>query len=84
MATQQLHTYCAMCVSHCDVVATVEDGLLKQVHTDPNHPNGCICLKGSAAPEIVYSPDHLRYPMRRPCPRESRIRVVSASPGMSR
>ena len=26
MATQQMHTYCAMCVSRCGVLATVEDG----------------------------------------------------------
>jgi anaerobic selenocysteine-containing dehydrogenase len=69
MTIQQLHTYCAMCVSRCGVVATVEDGLLKQVHADPEHPNGCICVKGSAAPEIVYSPDRLQYPMRRTRPK---------------
>ena len=69
MAIQQLHTYCAMCVSRCGVVATVEDGLLKQVRADPPHPNGCICVKGAAAPEIVYSPDRLRYPMRRTRPK---------------
>ena len=65
MAIQQIHTYCAMCVSRCGVVATVEDGVFKQVHTDPEHPNGCICVKGTAAPEIVYSPDRLHYPMVR-------------------
>jgi anaerobic selenocysteine-containing dehydrogenase len=69
MAIEQLHTYCAMCVSRCGVVASVEDGVLKQVHADPAHPNGCICVKGSAAPEIVYSPDRLQYPMRRTRPK---------------
>jgi anaerobic selenocysteine-containing dehydrogenase len=57
MAIQQMHTYCAMCVSRCGVVATVEDGFLKQVRADPEHPNGCRCVKGAAAPEIVYSSD---------------------------
>ena len=69
MANLRLHTYCAMCTSRCGVVATVEDGILKQVHADPEHPNGCICVKGSAAPEIVYSPDRLQYPMRRTRPK---------------
>jgi anaerobic selenocysteine-containing dehydrogenase len=69
MAIQQLHTYCAMCISRCGVVATVEDGRLTKVNADPGHPNGCICVKGTAAPEIVYSPDRLRFPMKRTRPK---------------
>jgi anaerobic selenocysteine-containing dehydrogenase len=69
MTTQQLHTYCAMCISRCGVVATIEDGRLTQVNADPDHPNGCICVKGTAAPEIVYSPDRLLYPMKRTRPK---------------
>ena len=51
------------------VVATVEDGKLTQVNADPAHPNGCICVKGAAAPEIVYSPDRMQYPMVRTRPK---------------
>ena len=69
MAIKQLHTYCAMCVSSCGVLATVEDDIFTQVNTDPEHPNGCICVKGTAAPEIVYSPDRLQYPMKRTRPK---------------
>ena len=69
MAIEQLHTYCAMCISRCGVVATVEDGRLTKVSADPAHPNGCICVKGTAAPEIVYSPDRLRSPMKRTRPK---------------
>src|SRR5262245_27292829 len=69
MTTQQLHTYCAMCTSHCGVVATVADGILQKVNADPAHPNGCICVKGVSAPEIVYAPDRLHYPMRRTRPK---------------
>ena len=58
-----------MCISRCGVVATVEDGRLTQVNADPAHPNGCICVKGTAAPEIVYSPDRLRMPMKRTRPK---------------
>jgi len=56
MATEQFHTYCAICISRCCVVATGEDGRLTKVNADPAHPNGCIRAKGTAAPEIVYSP----------------------------
>ncbi|HEY7648253.1 MAG TPA: molybdopterin-dependent oxidoreductase, partial [Methylomirabilota bacterium] len=72
MATRQVQTYCAMCVSRCGVLATVEDGRLTKVAADPAHPNGCICVKGTAAPEIVYSPDRLQYPMRRTHPKGDR------------
>ncbi len=72
MAIQQMHTYCAMCVSRCGVLATVEDGRLTKVTVDPEHPNGCICVKGTAAPEIVYSPDRLQYPMIRTHPKGER------------
>jgi anaerobic selenocysteine-containing dehydrogenase len=65
IAIEYLHTYCAMCTSRCGVVATVEDGRLTQVHADPDHPNGCICVKGTAAPDIVYSPDRLKNPLVR-------------------
>ena len=72
MAIEQMHTYCAMCVSHCGVMATVEDGIFTNVQPDPEHPNGCICVKGTAAPEIVYSPDRLQYPMKRTRPKGDR------------
>lgn len=69
MAVERIHTYCAQSKSRCGVVCTVEDGVLKKVEADPEHPNACICVKGTAAPEIVYSPDRLRYPMRRTRPK---------------
>ena len=69
MAIEQHHTYCAMCISRCGVIATVDDGVLKSVNADSAHPNGCICVKGTAAPEIVYSPDRLQFPMKRTRPK---------------
>lgn len=69
IVTQRIHTYCAMCTSRCGVLATVDDGVLTQVNADPDHPNGCICVKGTAAPEIVYSSDRLLHPMMRTRPK---------------
>jgi len=54
-----------MCTSRCGVIATVENGRLTAVNADPEHPNGCICVKGAAAPDIVYSPDRVQYPLLR-------------------
>ena len=69
MVVDTIRTYCAMCTSRCGVVATVEDGVFTRVQADPAHPNGCICMKGAAAPEMVYSPDRLRHPMKRTRPK---------------
>ena len=67
--SKKVHTYCAMCTSRCGVIASVQDGILTQVNADPAHPNSCICVKGTAAPEIVYSADRLRYPVVRTTPK---------------
>jgi anaerobic selenocysteine-containing dehydrogenase len=69
MATEKIHTYCPMCVAQCGVIAVVEDGRFTKVRPDPEHPNGGICIKGSAAPELVYAPDRLKYPMKRTRPK---------------
>jgi anaerobic selenocysteine-containing dehydrogenase len=69
MATETIHTYCPMCVAQCGVVAIVEDGRLTKIKPDSDHPNGGICIKGSAAPEVVYSADRLRQPMKRTRPK---------------
>ena len=69
MAVETIHTYCAMCTSRCGVIATIEDNVFTKVTADPDHPNGCICMKGAAAPEMVYSPDRLRQPMKRTRPK---------------
>src|SRR5262245_41426295 len=69
MPIEKFHSYCAMCTSRCGVIATVVDGRLAQVNADPDHPNGCICVKGSAAPEIVYSPDRIQFPLVRSRPK---------------
>jgi anaerobic selenocysteine-containing dehydrogenase len=58
-----------MCTSRCGVIATVEDGKLIAVNADSQHPNGCICVKGAAAPDIVYSPDRVPYPLLRSRPK---------------
>jgi anaerobic selenocysteine-containing dehydrogenase len=69
MPIEKIHTYCPMCIAQCGVIATVENGRFTKVTPDSEHPNGGICIKGSAAPEIVYSPDRLRHPMKRTRPK---------------
>jgi anaerobic selenocysteine-containing dehydrogenase len=62
--------YCALCTAHCATITTVENGRAVRLDADPNHPNGgVICIKGKAAPELLYHPDRLNYPLRRTRPK---------------
>lgn len=56
IATQELHTYCAMCTSRCGVLATVEDGLLTKVNADAAHPNECAWLVSSVVKTTLPPP----------------------------
>ncbi|MGE3289538.1 MAG: molybdopterin-dependent oxidoreductase [Pseudonocardia sp.] len=68
--TMSVPTYCALCVSRCGARATVTDGRFVALKPDPSHPTGrALCVKGKAAPELVYHPDRLRHPLRRTRPK---------------
>jgi anaerobic selenocysteine-containing dehydrogenase len=71
--------YCALCTAHCATVASVEDGRVTRLEPDHDHPNGGVmCIKGKAAPELVYHPDRLDYPLKRTRPKSA------ADPGWQR
>jgi anaerobic selenocysteine-containing dehydrogenase len=62
--------YCALCTAHCATVATVTDGKVVRLDADFDHPNGgVLCVKGKAAPELVYHPDRLNFPLKRTRPK---------------
>jgi anaerobic selenocysteine-containing dehydrogenase len=62
--------YCPQCVSRCGIASVVEDGQLVDVEADRCHPTGgAVCVKGRAAPELVYAPERLLTPMRRTRPK---------------
>jgi cysteine desulfurase NifS len=64
-------TLCGICPAACWVEVAVEDGVLTDIRADPDHPLGMICRRGEHAPEIVYSQDRLRTPLRRVGPKGS-------------
>ncbi len=71
--------FCALCVSKCGSTAVVEDGRFVALEPNPSHPTGqALCAKGRAAPELVYHPDRLLYPLRRTNPKGA------ADPGWER
>ena len=62
--------YCALCTAHCATVAAVSHGRVVRLDPDPDHPNGgVICIKGRAAPDLVYHPERLNYPLMRTRPK---------------
>lgn len=62
--------YCALCISRCGAIARIENGRFVSLAPDPSHPTGkALCAKGRAAPELVYHPGRLQYPMRRTRPK---------------
>ncbi len=71
---QTSHTvrgFCALCTAHCASIATVADGKVVRLEADNDHPNGGVfCLKGKAAPELVYHSDRLNYPLKRTRPKD--------------
>ena len=70
MTVRRIPGFCALCRSRCGCISVVEDGRLVAVEPDPSHPTGHnLCVKGRAAPELVYAPDRLLYPMRRTRPK---------------
>ncbi len=72
-------SYCAQCRSRCGVTAEVEDGRLVGIEADRGHPSGHkICPKGRAAPELVYAPERLLWPLQRTNPKGA------ADPGWQR
>jgi anaerobic selenocysteine-containing dehydrogenase len=62
--------YCALCTARCATIATVENGKVTRLDPDPDHPNGGVmCIKGKAAPELLYHPERLNYPLKRTRPK---------------
>lgn len=57
MAVSRIPTYCALCISRCGCLASVE--------------NGAICVKAKTAPEFVHHPDRLTTPLLRTAPKGS-------------
>jgi anaerobic selenocysteine-containing dehydrogenase len=70
MSTELRPAYCALCISRCGCLGTLEDGVLTKVEADPLHPTGqALCVKAKAAPEAVYDPTRILYPQRRTRPK---------------
>lgn len=69
---ERIPGYCALCISRCGCISVVKDGVLVSVEPLPDHPTGhSLCIKGEAAPELVYSPERILTPLKRTNPKSS-------------
>jgi cysteine desulfurase NifS len=63
---RERHALCGICPAGCWVKVTYDSvGRIHKVQADENSELGMICELGRQSPQIVYSPDRLRYPLRR-------------------
>ncbi len=58
---------CAYCGVGCGILVGSQDGRVKKVRGDPNHPAnyGLLCGKGATLPLMVHTPDRLTAPLLR-------------------
>ncbi|MBI2878038.1 MAG: molybdopterin-dependent oxidoreductase [Candidatus Tectomicrobia bacterium] len=78
--TRIVPTTCAdNCGGNCLLRVHVQDGVIRRIETDDGpEPQLRACARGRAYRQRVYSPDRLKYPMRRSGPRgEGRFERIS-------
>jgi anaerobic selenocysteine-containing dehydrogenase len=56
---------CGTCPSGCGVEVVMEEGRIRRIRPMKGHPLGITCTRGVHSEEIVYSPDRLKFPMKR-------------------
>jgi anaerobic selenocysteine-containing dehydrogenase len=67
MTYRVVKSTCRGCHGVCGVRLHMKDGKLVKVTGDPDSPTslGYLCVKGRSAPELLYHPDRLKYPLKR-------------------
>ena len=67
MKTEVHKTVCMLCFQVCGINAYVEGGTLIKVEGMKEHPfsRGVVCPRGYCLPDYVYSPDRLKYPLKK-------------------
>lgn len=56
---------CGICPAGCWVETGYKAGRIVDIRPDKSHQLGMICRRGEHAPEIIYSENRLKYPMKR-------------------
>ena len=66
-STRVIRSSCRGCHGVCQVLVHMDGEKIVRVSGDPDSPTsrGFLCPKGAAAPEMLYHPDRLGYPLHR-------------------
>lgn len=66
-SSRVVRSSCRGCHGVCQVLVHLDGDKIVRVSGDPDSPTsrGFICPKGRAAPEMLYHPDRLKFPVRR-------------------
>ena len=56
---------CGICPSGCGVEIVMEGERLHRIKPMKDHPLGIVCSRGVHSDEIIYSPDRLKFPLKR-------------------
>lgn len=62
---------CGICPANCGVTIELENDRITGILPWKEHVQGVPCIRGRHAPEIVYSPDRIKTPLKRKGPRGS-------------
>jgi len=60
---------CGTCPAGCGIDIIMDGERLHRIKPMKGHPLGIVCTRGVHSEEIIYSPDRLKFPMRRIGPR---------------
>ena len=56
---------CGVCPANCGIEAVMENGRITEIRPWKDHPQSGPCVRGRYAPEIIYSPDRIKRPLKR-------------------
>jgi cysteine desulfurase NifS len=68
---QEKSGICGICSAGCGIIATYDKDKIISVRPDDTSPIGHICRIGKHSPEIIYSKNRLKYPLKRIGPKGS-------------
>jgi anaerobic selenocysteine-containing dehydrogenase/ferredoxin-NADP reductase len=73
LAEKRTPGFCALCKSRCGSILVTRNGRFVGQEPNPDHPTGqALCIKGKAAPELVYNRQRQLYPLKRTTPKEEK------------
>jgi len=71
MAKKTVKGICGICHANCGVEIILENDRIVTIHPWKEHIQGIPCIRGRHSPEVIYSPDRIKKPLKRNGPKGS-------------